>query len=332
MSAPTFRRPAPAGVVGRPRGEVRVAPAGPAASRTWRPAGELDVALTLGPLCRGASDPAYRTAPDGAIWRASRTPEGPGTIRVAVRPSEGAVSSEAWGPGAHWLLDRLPSLLGADDSPDGFHPAHPLLRDAHRRHPGLRIGRTGLVMESLVPAVLEQKVTTIEAYRAWRLLLTRYGTPAPGPTPGPMRVAPSAREWAAIPSWEWHRAGVDAKRAGTVLRAVRLAPRLEEASGMAQAAAAARLTTVPGIGPWTVAETVQRSNGDADAVSVGDLHLPHTVGWALAGRERSDDAVMLELLEPYAGHRHRACRLILLAGRAAPRRGPRLAPRDYRGM
>jgi 3-methyladenine DNA glycosylase/8-oxoguanine DNA glycosylase len=303
-----------------------------ALSRTWHPPGELDVGLTLGPLRRGLHDPAFRAAPDGALWRSSRTPGGPGTLRISVRPAEGAVHGQAWGPGAEWLLNGLPALLGADDDPAGFESAHPLLRDAHRRHPGLRICRTGLVLESLVPAILEQKVTTIEAYRGWRLLLTRFGTPAPGPTPGPMWVAPSAREWAMVPSWEWHRAGVDAKRAATVLHAVRLAPRLEEASAMPPEAAAVRLTSVPGIGPWTLAETVQRSNGDADAVSVGDLHLPNTVGWALAGRPRTDDTTMLELLAPYAGHRHRACRLILLTGRRAPRYGPRLAPNDYRNM
>jgi 3-methyladenine DNA glycosylase/8-oxoguanine DNA glycosylase len=296
----------------------------------------VELGTTLGPLRRGTGDPAHRTGPDGAVWRASRTPDGPGTLRLAVRASDGTVEGRAWGPGADWLLDRIPALLGADDDPSGFDPSgHPFLRDAHRRHPDLRLGRTGLVLESLVPAILEQKVTTTEAYRAWRLLLHRYGEPAPGPAPAgrsgsPMRVPPRARDWAAIPSWEWHRAGVDAKRASTVLRAVRLAPRLEEASVLGHEAARARLTSLPGIGVWTFAETVQRCNGDPDAVSVGDLHLPNTVGWNLAGRERTDDAGMLALLAPWQGHRFRACRLILLSGRAAPRRAPRFAPRDHR--
>ncbi|MGA5701548.1 DNA-3-methyladenine glycosylase family protein [Peterkaempfera bronchialis] len=322
----------------RPAPGPASAEAGP--GRTWRPPYPLDLGLTLGFLRRGPGDPAYRTTPDGAVWRASRTPAGPGTVRIAARPSEGAVEARAWGPGAEWLLDRLPVLLGDGDDPSGFapDPRHRLLYDTHRRHPGLRIGRTGLVMESLVPTVLEQKVTADEAYRGWRLLLQRFGTPAPGPAAAygspvaRMRVAPAARDWAMVPSWEWHRAGVDAKRAATVVRAARLAPRLEEASAMDPAAAAARLAAVPGVGPWTAAETLQRSNGDADAVTVGDLHLPHTVGWVLAGRHRTDDAGMLELLEPYRGHRYRACRLICLTGAQAPRRAPRLAPRDFRAM
>ncbi|MFF4649600.1 DNA-3-methyladenine glycosylase family protein [Streptomyces sp. NPDC001380] len=323
-----------------PRSAPGPQPAGAGPCRTWRPPGPVDVPLTLGVLCRGPGDPAYRTAPDGAVWRASRTPAGPGTVRIAARPAEGVVEAQAWGPGAAWLLDRLPDLLGAADDPSGFapDPRHRLLHDAHRRHPGLRLGRTGLVMESLVPAVLEQKVTVVEAHRGWRLLLQWFGTPAPGPAAAPgspvarMRVAPAARDWAAVPSWEWHRAGVDARRAAAVVRAARLAPRLEEASAMGPAEAVARLTAVAGIGVWTAAETLQRSNGDPDAVSVGDLHLPNTVGWVLAGRHRTDDAGMLELLEPYLGHRHRACRLVRLCGARPPRRAPRFAPRDFRAV
>nr|BFD89221.1 hypothetical protein KitaXyl93_05810 [Kitasatospora sp. Xyl93] len=37
-------------------------------------------------------------------------------------------------------------------------------------------------------------------------------------------VMPSARDWAAIPSWEWHKVGVDPGLPAAVLRADRLAP------------------------------------------------------------------------------------------------------------
>lgn len=36
----------------------------------------------------------------------------------------------------------------------------------------------------------------------------------------------------------------------------------------------ARLQLIPGIGPWTAAETLQRVLGAADALTLGDLHLP----------------------------------------------------------
>ncbi|MFD4568903.1 DNA-3-methyladenine glycosylase family protein [Streptomyces sp. NPDC058467] len=295
-------------------------------TRTWTPAWPLDLGLVLGPLRRGPGDPTFRATPDGAVWRASRTPAGPGTLRVALRG--GVVQGEAWGPGAEWLLHQLPELLGSADDPDAFEPRHRLVALARHRRPGLRLTRTGLVMESLIPSVLEQKVTADEAYRAWRLLVRKFGEPAPGPAPERMSVMPAPRTWALIPSWEWHRAGVDNKRAATILRAVRVAARLEEATAFDPVRAQARLEVVSGIGPWTSAEVVQRSHGAADSVTVGDLHLPGIVGYALAGDRDADDSVMLELLEPYAGQRHRAARLILLSGRTPPRRVPRMPRGD----
>lgn len=295
--------------------------------RRWVPEWPLDLGLVLGPLRRGPADPTFRAMPDGSVWRASRTPAGPGTLRVSVYGGE--VCGQAWGPGAEWLLERLPDLLGAADDPGAFVPRHRLLALARHRRPGLRLTRTGLVLESLIPSVLEQKVTADEAYRAWRLLVRKFGEPAPGPAAGAgLWVMPEPRTWALIPSWEWHRAGVDDKRAATILRAVRVAARLEETVGMSPSAARARLEVVPGIGPWTSSETVQRSHGAADAVTVGDLHLPGIVGWALAGDRYADDSVMLELLEPYAGQRHRAARLILLSGQVPARRAPRMPRGD----
>ncbi|WP_274559227.1 DNA-3-methyladenine glycosylase family protein [Streptomyces spiramyceticus] len=298
--------------------------ASPALTRKWTPQGPLDLGLVLGPLRRGPYDPTSRRTPDGSVWRSCRTPTGPGTLRVAMRGGE--VEAAAWGEGADWLLAQLPPLLGSLDDPSAFAPRHRIVAETWRRCPGLRLGRTGLVMESLIPSILEQKVTTDEAYRAWRLLVRKYGEPAPGPVDGGMHVIPDARTWSLIPSWEWHRAGVDSKRSATVVRAVRVARRLEEAAAMSPEDASARLQLIPGIGPWTAAETLQRSNGAPDAVSVGDYHLPSIVGYALAGDRTADDAAMLELLTPYEGQRHRAARLILLSGRTPPRRAPRMTP------
>jgi 3-methyladenine DNA glycosylase/8-oxoguanine DNA glycosylase len=124
---------------------------------------------------------------------------------------------------------------------------------------------------------------------------------------------------------------VEAVRARTIIAAARAAGRIEEIAAMAAADADRRLRALPGVGPWTSAEVRQRACGDADAVSVGDYHLPADVGWALAGQV-VDDAGMLELLAPYAGHRYRATRLVELSGLRPPRRGPRMAVRDYRAF
>jgi 3-methyladenine DNA glycosylase/8-oxoguanine DNA glycosylase len=313
--------------------EIRPAAATPA-ERQWAAPYLIDVKSALGVHRRGYGDPGYAVDGSGAIWRACQTPDGAGTLRVLWR-ADGSlgtlVSASAWGDGAGWLLGQLPAMVGADDRPQDFVAHHDVLRAAVRRHPGLRVGKSGLVLEALVPAVLEQKVVGKEATRAWRALLRRFGEPAPGPVPAGMRVPPKPETWAGIPSWEWHKAGVEAVRARTIAGAARVAGRLEEIVGLPSAEADLRLRSLPGIGPWTSAEVRQRACGDADAVSVGDFHLPAQVGWALVGRP-VDDAEMLELLEPYRAQRHRASLLCVLTGAAPSRRAARPAVRDYRGF
>ena len=88
--------------------------------------------------------------------------------------------------------------------------------------------------------------------------------------------------------------------------------------------ATTRLTALPGIGPWTAAQVVQVALGHADAVVTGDYKLPSLVCWNLAGEARGDDDRMLELLEPYHGHRARVVRLLKAGGHRPPRYGPRL--------
>ncbi|ONK13884.1 DNA-3-methyladenine glycosylase [Streptomyces sp. MP131-18] len=289
--------------------------------RTWTPPEPYDLRRSLLVLRRGPYDPAFRAERDGTVWRATRTPLGPATLRLVPGARVGAT---AWGPGADWLLSRLPALLGAEDDPGAFVAHHRLVAAALRRHRGVRLIRTGLVLESLIPSVLEQRVTTEDAYRSWRRLLKWFGEPAPGPGAGlGMYVMPDPRTFARIPSWDWHRAGVDGKRSAAVVRAVRAARRMEEAATMELPAAMARLQAIPGIGPWTAAEALQRAIGAPDAITVGDLHLPRIIGFALGGEDGADDARMLELLAPYTGQRHRAARLVLLTGIAPARRAPR---------
>jgi 3-methyladenine DNA glycosylase/8-oxoguanine DNA glycosylase len=328
--------------------------------REWLAPYHVDVRLTLSVHRRGGRDPAYRVDAAGAVWRTSLTPDGPGTLRVTSRPADdpaappgapalpgtpappGApgqaaaaggtvVTGQAWGPGARWLLDNLPAQLGEHDDLTGFTARHPVLSELVLRYPGLRVGRTWRVFEALVPAVLEQKVVGQEAHRAWRILLGTFGESAPGPAPDGMRVCPPPRVWARVPSWDWHRAGVEGVRARTIIAAAGVAGRLEQVLELSPAEADRRLRSIPGIGLWTSAEIRQRAAGDADAVSAGDYHLPKAVGWTLAGRI-TDDAGMLELLAPYAGHRYRVTRLIELGGSQPPRRGPHLPVRDYRSF
>ena len=125
----------------------------------------------------------------GEVWRATRTTDGPATVRVT--PEAGRIRVQAWGDGAERLLDEAPALLGFLDRPEEFQPTTPLLRQLRLRFPGLRLGRSGRVMEALVPAIFEQKVTGTEAWRAWRALIRQYGEPAPGPAEVRLRLPPT---------------------------------------------------------------------------------------------------------------------------------------------
>ncbi|MDR1998900.1 MAG: hypothetical protein LBQ06_03020 [Frankiaceae bacterium] len=313
--------------MGEPRRPESSAPL----TRRWSAGRPVDIGATLAPLRHGRADPAQQVR-DGVLWRASQTPAGLGTLALRTA-GPGEVDCAAWGPGAGWLLDQAPALLGARDDWSGLDvAAHPLLCRTARRNPGLRLPSTGLVMESLVPAILEQRVTGMEAHRAWRMLVRRWGSPAPGPAPEGLRAPPDPTALRRIPTWEWHRLGVDESRQRAVRSAATVAARLEECAAMAPDAALARLRLVPGIGAWTAAETAQRALGHPDAVSVGDAHLPNSVTYALTGQPRGDDAHMLSLLSPWAGQRQRVVRLIEVSGASAPRFGPRYAPPDFRAM
>ncbi|MCB0934684.1 MAG: DNA-3-methyladenine glycosylase 2 family protein [Mycolicibacterium sp.] len=291
--------------------------------RTLSFPGPASPGLTLAPLRWGPGDPCYQLDADRAIWRTSLQNSGPVTARIR-RTAPSTVTCQAWGDGADEFVEALPALLGLDDDAGGFTPHHPVIEAAHRRVPHLRLGRTGRVLEALVPAVLEQRVPGADSFRSWRLLVTRFGGPAPGPAPARMRVPPSADVWRRIPSWEFHRANVDPGRARTIVGCAQRAATLERLAGRPVAAARDALTALPGVGIWTAAETAQRAFGDADALSIGDYHIAKMVGWTLIGRP-VDDAGMVELLEPVRPHRYRAVRLLEVSGLAVePRRGARL--------
>ena len=248
------------------------------------------------------------------------------------RAAADAVDCEAWGSGADEFLEALPALLGAHDDAADFAPADPIVAEALRRVPHLRLGRTGRVMEALIPAVIEQRVPGKDAFRAWRVLVTKFGTPAPGPAPQRMRVAPPAEVWRRIPSWEFHRANVDPGRARTIVGCARRAASLERLIAWPAEQAREALMSLPGVGIWTAAETAQRAFGDADALSVGDYHVSKMIGWTLLDRPIDDDE-MIELLEPMRPHRHRVVCLLYASGLAyEPRRGARLPVQDIRTL
>ncbi|MBT2536973.1 DNA-3-methyladenine glycosylase [Arthrobacter sp. ISL-69] len=309
------------------------------ASLRWHPGGPFNLLQTLGTLMRGNGDPAVASRPDG-VWMSFTTPDGPATLRLTVSgdPREPDVDVQAWGPGSGDAISTAPRLLGSGDDWSGFdcpefHATLPrMVVEARRRNLAVRLPSTGRIVDSLVPTILEQKVTVIEARRGYRYLMYRFGTASPAAgtaAPAGLLVQPTPEQWLRIPSWEWHKAGVGPQRSATVMRALRSAVALERLAGLTAAEASAKMQTIPGIGIWTTAEVVQRTHGCPDSIAVGDYHLAAYVGAALTGR-RTDDAGMLRLLAPWQGHRQRVVRMIGLSGFRKPTFGPRMTIQDHR--
>jgi 3-methyladenine DNA glycosylase/8-oxoguanine DNA glycosylase len=234
----------------------------------------------------------------------------------------------AWGLGARWALEFAPDVLGLHDGIEGFDPPPGPVRELHRRFPGVRITRTRGVFEAMVPSIVEQRIAGAEARRSYRSMVMAWGEPAPGP--GGLRLPPAPSILAGKAYFDYHPMGIERRRATTIREAARLAPRLDALAEESPEEAARRMGAIPGVGPWTAAEVAVVALGDADAVPVGDYHLPHTVAWLLAGEARGSDARMLELLAPYRGHRGRVLRLIGASGITAPRFGPRQSIRSIR--
>lgn len=291
-----------------------------AATLRHRPPEPVDLDLVLPAFVRGPGDPTSHVGRD-EWWFAWTTPQGPVTLHL--RGVGGEILASAWGDGAAWMLERVPDLVGGRDDPSGFVPHHDLVARGWPRMSRWRVPANGLVAQMLVCSVLEQRVTGREAFSSQRQLVRRFGSPAPGPGEELRLVCPpSAAEWARIPSWAWLRAGVDGARSRVVVRAMQVAGRLDECADLPLDRAHARMRSLPGVGEWTAAEVAQRALGDADSPSFGDYHVAKDVTLALDGRV-GDDARMAQLLEPYAGQRYRAQRVITATAGHRPRRGPR---------
>jgi 3-methyladenine DNA glycosylase/8-oxoguanine DNA glycosylase len=277
-------------------------------------------AATLVGYRYGAGDPTTIHSP-GEFWRATLTPDGPGTLHLDWR--DGTLRAEAWGDGANWLLAGVPALVGEADPGHVFTDAHPAVLHAQRNHPDVRFGASRTLYHELLPTIIAQRITGGEAVRQWRQLVRQLGRPAPGPPAAAagLMLPPTPQDLLSRPTWWFHPLGIEVKRAEALRTVARHADRLH--AWVDEPDVATRLALLPGIGQWTIGSVLATAAGDPDAVAVGDFHLRNIVTHAFTGRPRGSDEDMLELLEPYAGQRGRVVRLLLLDGHRAPKFGPR---------
>ena len=266
----------------------------------------------------GAYDPATHLE-EGAVTLALRTPEG--AASVAVVQQEETLAVQGWGDGARWLVPHLPGILGFQDDPSSFTPEDGAVRRLQRRFMGTHLPKFPRVFDRVVRVTLLQVVTWQEACRSWGRLVRELGEDSPGPLD--VRVPPSVEKLRSTPDYALIALGIRPKQARTILRIAKYASRIEAAAESGAEALATLLRALPGIGPWTIAYVQGNALGCPDAVLLGDYNLPHTVAYVLAGEPRASEERMLELLEPYRGHRFRVIRLLWMNGVKAPRRGPR---------
>lgn len=290
-------------------------------SGTWTLPEQLDVAGNTSMTRTGAADPTgfFR---DGRWWRATRFATGPATVAYWQRGK--TLHGEAWGPGAEAALAALPALVGADDDVSGFDPTlHPVVHDAYKAWPGMRLGRSDAIFETAVPVILGQKVTGLQAKRSFHALVRMVDERAPldRVSRRPLFLPPSPQQvLAALAGHGATSIGIDITRATTLREVALVAHHVESATDVK-----AMLQDIPGVGVWTANMISLIACGDADAVPAGDYHFKNHVAFALANEPRGTDERMLELLEPFRPHRGRALRYVLASGRSAPKYGPRMS-------
>jgi 3-methyladenine DNA glycosylase/8-oxoguanine DNA glycosylase len=275
---------------------------------------------TLGEFRIGRADRTTRLGP-GSFTRATLTPDGPGTIHIRWS-ADAIVDAEAWGPGAGWLVDRVPAMTGQLDDPAPLPDLHPAVTAAAHRHPHLRIGASGTLYHELLPTILGQRITAAEATMQWHRVVQRLGEPAPGPFHD-LLLPPAPHALAAQPSWWFHPLGIERKRADALRSVARAAHHLWEWAELPAGACAQRLSLLSGVGEWTIGCVLGTALGCPDAIAVGDYHLKNIVCFALTGQPRGSDEHMVELLEPFRPQRGRVTRLLSLDGFRAPKFGPR---------
>ena len=254
------------------------------------------------------------------------TPEG--VVAVAATHAGESLQVLADGPGAEWVEPRLGALFGLRDDASGFAPTGKLKRlaDANR---GLRLPRLPTVFARSVQVVLQQLITFRDACRGWRLLTQRFGEEVPG-SDG-LFYPPPAERIARLATYQLMECDIAPKHARVILALAKQAAGLERLWGGGDDHAAIdrlseHLLAQTGIGDWTVGYLRGAGLGDADALVLGDYGHPHHVAYFFTGQERSDDAEMVRLLEPYRPHRFRALTLLIQGAKPPPRRGPRREP------
>lgn len=192
--------------------------------------------------------------------------------------------------------------LDSDPGP-GREAAH---RDHWRRllarRPGLRIPRTPTVFEGLTWAIVGQQVNLAFAYRLRRRVIELSGERL-----DPWFVChPTPARLAAIDPADLIGHQLSRRKAEYLLEAARAVAGgldLEAMPSGSATRAAERLSSLRGVGPWTVQYVLMRGGGFGDCLPASDVALARAAQSFFALDHRPDAREVERLLEPFAPHR-----------------------------
>ena len=275
---------------------------------------------TLGPLVAGVGDPTtHRTSTDFTFARSADVVRLSWSVVGKTTDYHLSVPDPA-------LLDTLVGsrqLLAPTDC------ASPAVSRATRLHRSLRIAGNGQVFPEAIKAVLGQRITGRDAALQWARLVRLTGAQREHHWGPPLWSTPDPSQVCALSIADFHRIGVERRRAHTIRRLADLARRghLDAITSMKELREVTH--DVPGFGPWSLAVTAGNAFGDPDALPVGDFHLKNTVAWSIAGKPRGTDDEMLDHLAPYVGSRWWVVRCLTLEHHA-PRFSHRRVNPDFR--
>ncbi|MFI1398251.1 AlkA N-terminal domain-containing protein [Streptomyces sp. NPDC020681] len=213
---------------------------------------------------------------DGAYRRTLSLPYGHGIVALTPQPDHIACRLSLTDPRdltiaisrCRWMLDLDADPVAVDDQLRTDPQLAPLVDKA----PGRRVPRTVDAAEFAVRAVLGQQVSTAAARTHAARLVTAQGRAIEDPEGGLTHLFPSSEALAAL---DPETLALPRSRRTTLTTLV---------AGLADGSlglgidsdwdeARARLTALPGFGPWTVEVIAMRALGDPDAFLPGDLGM-----------------------------------------------------------
>ncbi|MFH8607499.1 AlkA N-terminal domain-containing protein [Streptomyces sp. NPDC018029] len=225
---------------------------------------------------------------NGAYRRTLNLPYGHGVVALTPHPEHIGCRLSLTDPRDLTIaISRCRRMLDLDADPaavDGRLRTDPLLAPLVDKAPGRRVPRTVDEAEFAVRAVLGQQVSTAAARTHAARLVTAHGRPVEDPEGGLTHLFPTPDDLAAL---DPDTLALPRSRRSTLTTLVRHLADGRIGLGVASDwdEARARLTELPGFGPWTVEVIAMRALGDPDAFLPSDLGirraakelgLPHT--------------------------------------------------------